>query len=126
MLTHSRTRCDPCFDDVRHSWSSMRRQRVNEWPYREAVVSKCYGDSCSRHEGMKPTRKLAFPFKATMLTFPRMGYRSLSRSRLVDGALGTGLDLRGTIEQTWRPSSLVSLLMTRHQAFIKTVGMCYY
>ena len=47
---------------------------------------------------MKPARKLAFHFKATMLTFPRMGYRSLSGRRLVDGTLRMGLDLRGTIE----------------------------
>ena len=42
---------------------------VNEWPYREAIVSECDGDSCSRNERMKPTRKLVFPFNAAVLIF---------------------------------------------------------
>ena len=73
---------------------------MSEWPYREAIVSGYEGKGCPGHEGMKPTRKLAFPFKATTL-IPRhrvpMSFLKTNgwMLEMCDGGRGIGLDCPG-------------------------------
>lgn len=133
MVAHSRTRCDPCFNDVRHSWRWLRQQRVNEWPYREATVgacnvNACNGNNCSRPEEMKSTFQLAFLFKATMLILSEQGIDPYTGNNRLDTRCVRWYS-RESDRRPWghrpdletKPACVV--VRPRHQAF---VGLCQY